>query len=61
MAGEESYSLATLLRAGGVPFIFLAGYDAYQIPEEGKSAPYLEKPTDSEELVAMMVREFGWT
>lgn len=59
VSGEESYPLAALLRDTGVPFIFLTGYDAYLLPQEWQTAPYLEKPIDREALIAMMEREFA--
>jgi DNA-binding response OmpR family regulator len=59
VAGEESYGLATLLRDARVPFIFLTGYDVYLLPEEWQTAPCMEKPVDSEALIAAMRREFA--
>lgn len=41
LAGERSNTIAELLRARGVPFVFASGYGA---APEGFGAPMIEKP-----------------
>lgn len=44
--GEMSYPLADELCARGIPFLFLTGYTAFNIPERYKAFPRLAKPYD---------------
>jgi CheY-like chemotaxis protein len=48
--GELSYSIADLLIARGVPFVFSTGYDRDSLPAEYRSRPVLQKPFHSLEL-----------
>jgi DNA-binding response OmpR family regulator len=44
--GDMVYPLADELSARGVPFIFLSGYAAGDLPERFRHAPQLTKPHD---------------
>ena len=44
--GEMVYPLADDLRARGVPFLFVTGYDAGSIPRDYAEVPVCEKPGD---------------
>ena len=39
LRGEPLYPLAEALRARGVPFLFLTGYESLAIPEAWRGAP----------------------
>ena len=45
-----SFSVAAILRARGIPFVFLTGYEEQQIPLEFRAAPVLRKPFEASEL-----------
>lgn len=51
-----SFEVARLMRARGVPFLFLTGYDVSIIPDELSSAPRLEKPVEPKLLVDRLAR-----
>lgn len=44
LQGSASYELADLLRARGVPIMFVTGYDRDQLPPRFQGTPYLAKP-----------------
>lgn len=46
-----SFELADALKAAGVPFVFVTGYDAVLIPERMADAPALQKPADMKAVV----------
>jgi DNA-binding response OmpR family regulator len=48
------YPLASLLRARGVPFLFLTGYGLLAIPEEWRGVVRIEKPFDKSTLLAAL-------
>jgi CheY-like chemotaxis protein len=57
--GEMSFAIAEVLRARGVPFIFVTGYeDRSIVPMAFRSAPRLDKPVADEHLVEVMVSAF---
>lgn len=59
LASEPCFPIAAILKARGVPFMFLTGYDDLRIlPAEYYSAPRLAKPFDEEELVRLVARTF---
>jgi len=52
LSGEQSFPVAELLTARGVPFFFLSGYDSTAIvPDEFAHAPRLTKPVDFDALI----------
>jgi|SRR5689334_8699899 CheY-like chemotaxis protein len=55
--GEMVYPLAETLKAKGVPFLFLTGYDADILPPAWRDRPRLSKPVNvrqfREELVKL--------
>jgi PAS domain S-box-containing protein len=56
LGGELVFPLAEQLRAAGVPFVFVSGYDSRAIfPPEFKAAPCLGKPVGEEALLAALV------
>ncbi|HEX5463462.1 MAG TPA: response regulator [Burkholderiales bacterium] len=42
--GELTYSLASALESGGVPFVFVTGYSSASLPDSFRVAPVLQKP-----------------
>jgi DNA-binding response OmpR family regulator len=57
--GEYCFPLAKALETRSVPFLFLTGYDdRTMIPLEFRGVPYLGKPVDEAELVAVAIRAF---
>lgn len=46
LSGDEVYSVADLLRALRIPFVFATGYHALQLPERFRDIPCFEKPFD---------------
>jgi PAS domain S-box-containing protein len=56
LGGELVFPLAHQLRAAGVPFVFVSGYDSRAIfPPEFKDAPCLGKPVGEQALLAALV------
>jgi two-component system, response regulator PdtaR len=45
-----SFAVAAILRARGIPFVFLTGYEEQQIPLDFRAAPVLRKPFEASEL-----------
>lgn len=56
--GEHTYSLATVLKSRGVPFIFATGYGSAGLDEEWRSAPVLQKPFQERDLKRVMREVF---
>jgi CheY-like chemotaxis protein len=55
LAGEYSFPVAARLKARGVPFIFLTGYDdAGLLPPEYRAVPRLAKPFRNGDLIGMI-------
>lgn len=52
--GEHTYSLADLLRARDIPFVFATGYSSSGLSQEWRSAPMLQKPFQAQELSRVM-------
>jgi DNA-binding response OmpR family regulator len=46
------YPIAEQLKARGVPFLFLTGYDGWTLPEWLRDVPLLIKPFDSAAVIA---------
>ena len=54
-----SFAIAEVLRARGVPFVFVTGYeDRSIVPMAYRSAPRLDKPVADEHLIGAMVAAF---
>ncbi|RWB79060.1 MAG: response regulator [Mesorhizobium sp.] len=52
LRGERSFPLAEHLARGGVPFIFLTGYDSATVfPDQFRDAQKLTKPVDYKVLI----------
>jgi PAS domain S-box-containing protein len=49
--GEFVYPLAELLRGRCIPFLFLTGYDASDLPEKFRATPRISKPFDRTDLI----------
>lgn len=49
--GQMIYPLARELARQGIPFIFVSGYSASDIPEEFRRYPRLAKPTDNQRVL----------
>jgi two-component sensor histidine kinase/ActR/RegA family two-component response regulator len=54
--GEMVYPLADNLSARGIPFIFLTGYGASDLPERFRAAPRIAKPYDPGALSRELLR-----
>ena len=54
--GEMVYPLADNLSARGIPFIFLTGYGASNLPERFRAAPRMAKPYDPASLTRELSR-----
>jgi DNA-binding response OmpR family regulator len=55
LRGQLSFPVAGILRARGVPYVFLTGYDDYdRFPVEYRGAPRLGKPYRNWEFAAVM-------
>jgi CheY-like chemotaxis protein len=54
LRGERIYPVADALRARGVPFVFVTGYDSWGIPDAYASVPRLEKPVSAPALVRLL-------
>jgi len=49
--GKASFPICEQLRKRDIPFLFLTGYDRpYPMPDEFKTAPWLQKPVDDREF-----------
>ena len=44
LAGENTFPVAAVLKARGIPFAFATGYGAGGLPEEWRDRPTLQKP-----------------
>ena len=54
--GQYSYPIAELLRARGIPFLFVTGYGSGGLEPEFKHAPVLAKPFTMADLGAALER-----
>jgi CheY-like chemotaxis protein len=54
--GEMVYPLADDLSAHGIPFIFVTGYSASNLPERFRGAPRVAKPYDPATLTTQLER-----
>lgn len=51
-----SFDFARELKAQGIPFVFLTGYDAGMLPEDLAGSAYLTKPADPARIMAALAR-----
>ena len=56
LRGQPVYPVAELLAEHGVPFGFITGYGAAGVPAKFGTHPVLQKPFDSQDVAAMLVR-----
>jgi len=54
LRGETVVPVAAALRQRGRPFVLMSGYDRSDLPAALSDVPFLAKPFDSDELVAML-------
>ena len=54
LRGEESYPVADVLAARGIPFAFTTGHPTHHIAEAHANAPVLAKPYDFEGFKAVL-------
>jgi two-component SAPR family response regulator len=59
LGGEVVYPLADVLRAAGVPFIFVTGYGEVGVEGRFKNIPVLQKPIDGQMLRRVFVSPKG--
>lgn len=52
LRGERSFELARALRERSIPFAFMTGYLAGDIPEDLRNNPTIGKPIDNDALLA---------
>lgn len=49
-----SFDFARELKARGIPFVFLTGYDAAMLPDDLQGSSYLTKPADAARIMAAL-------
>ena len=54
LGGESAAPVAETLKARGIPFIVLSGYNNEQLTGLLSDAPFLAKPYDPDDLVALV-------
>jgi CRP-like cAMP-binding protein len=55
--GTPSFPICEQLRQRAIPFVFLTGYDRrFAVPEEFRTAPWLQKPVGEHEFEAAIVQ-----
>jgi two-component sensor histidine kinase len=59
LAGEMVFPVADLLRARGVPFIFVTGYDPESIDPKFAGIPVLQKPVSRDALEQVLLDNVG--
>ncbi len=52
--GQESYPVADILAARGLPFVFVTGYGERSLPEPYAQRPALQKPFQAGQLKALL-------
>ena len=55
LRGESVIPVAEALHQRGRPFVFMSGYDRSDLPAVFSDAPFLAKPFDANELVALLL------
>lgn len=54
LRGDRSYAVAEALKALGVPFVFLTGYDSLALDPAWADAPRFQKPLDAGRLIGLL-------
>lgn len=54
--GKQTFPVAEVLRARGVPFVFATGYGEAGLPEAWRGTPTLQKPFMGEDLGLVLAR-----
>lgn len=54
LSGEMAFDVADVLRARGVPFAFVTGYDPGSLPERFGDTPTLGKPVRGDQLIKLV-------
>ena len=54
-----SFDFARALKAQGIPFVFLTGYDAAMLPDDLAGNGYLTKPADAARIMDALARAAG--
>lgn len=57
--GADTFSLADIMQARGIPFIFTSGYHASVLPERLRGSALLRKPYRVDALRDMLARVLG--
>ena len=52
--GERVFSLCDVLSAKNVPFVFTSGYGGWELPDEWRDAPRLQKPYTIDQVEAAL-------
>ena len=58
VGGVEIYPVARELADRGIPFVFISGYTAQNLPPEWSNRPTLQKPFQSSDLARSMASVF---
>lgn len=56
LRGDMAFPIADRLEATGIPFVVASGYNAESLPERFADVPRVEKPFDSEQVIAALSR-----
>jgi CheY-like chemotaxis protein len=59
LAGEYCFPVADALRARGIPFLFVTGYDEDIIPLGYRFVPRLQKPLEVAQLARMIAAQLA--
>lgn len=54
LGAGPSFTLAHLLREGGIPFVFITGYDEGVIPPEFSNVERLQKPVEMRHVITFL-------
>lgn len=57
--GGNSYAVADVLVARGIPFVFCSGYSDWALAEQHRDRPRLAKPYSSKDLEGVVVQLLG--
>lgn len=56
LGNTQSFDLARALRALGIPFVFMTGYDRDVVPPDLEEAPHIAKPVKAAAVIAALAK-----
>ncbi|HEX5508282.1 MAG TPA: response regulator [Pseudolabrys sp.] len=59
VAGSDVFPVARELAKRSIPFVFVSGYGAGNLPQEWRDRPTLQKPFDPRDLARSMAKTFA--